>query len=87
MLRPFRIVPVDKGTTSAMITSMPTSLVLTPSLLTDVHICELFSTLLVTRNFLATERKLRFLCDFDKKIPILKALYKTLRDSSNPAMK
>lgn len=67
MLRACRTVPAGEGMTSARAISMPSSLILTPLLLPDIHICELFSTLLIARNFLATERKLRFLCDFEKK--------------------
>jgi len=66
-LRPCRTATVGEGMTSAGVISMPSSLVLLSLLLPDVHICELFSTLLVATNFLAAERKLRFLCDFEKK--------------------
>lgn len=38
-------------------------------------------------TFFRTGRKLTFLCDFEKKITVLKALDKTLRDSSNLAKK
>lgn len=62
-----RTAPVGKSMCSARVISIPSTLVLIHLLLPDTHIYELFSTLLVARNFLTTERKLRFLCDFEKK--------------------
>lgn len=59
------------------------SLLLMPSLLPDIHICEFFF-FPVARNFPGAERKLRFLYGIlGKKSPVLKALHKTLRNSSN----
>lgn len=75
------------GHHQCQVTSVASFLALRLLLLPEFQTSELVCTLLVASNFLYNRKKPKILMWIWEKIPVLKALDKTLRDSSNLAKK